>query len=98
MVAAASKGLGRAIAEALAREGCSLSICSRSLDSLQDASTAIRNLGAEVLPVACDVSQAGDLQRWFEETVVRFDQVDDAEASTAVPPATNSVVQTAATQ
>ena len=31
MVAASSKGLGRAIAEALAKEGCKLSLCSRSV-------------------------------------------------------------------
>src|SRR4051794_28939379 len=36
MVAAASKGLGRAIAEALAAEGCRVSICSRSLESLEE--------------------------------------------------------------
>jgi 3-oxoacyl-[acyl-carrier protein] reductase len=58
IVAAASKGLGRAVAEALAREGCRLSICSRSLDSLEAARTAIEAAGAEVLPVACDVSKA----------------------------------------
>ena len=46
MVAAASKGLGRACAEALAREGALVSICSRS-------GTAT---GFEAMSVACDVS------------------------------------------
>ena len=61
MVAAASKGLGRAIAEALAKEGCKLSICSRSLESLEPVRSAI---GGDTLAVACDVSNADDLQRW----------------------------------
>jgi 3-oxoacyl-[acyl-carrier protein] reductase len=64
MVAAASKGLGRAIAESLAREGCRLSVCSRSVPSFGD------------LAVACDVSKAEDLQRWYDQTIERFGQVD----------------------
>jgi 3-oxoacyl-[acyl-carrier protein] reductase len=87
MVAAASKGLGRAIAEALAAEGCRVSICARSLESLQEAKTAIETAGAEVLPIACDVSKADDLQRWFDATVARFGQVDILVTNTGGPPA-----------
>ena len=87
MVAAASKGLGRAIAEALAAEGCRVSICARSLESLEEAKTAIEAAGAEVLPVACDVSKADDLQRWFDATVARFGQVDILVTNTGGPPA-----------
>jgi len=84
MVAAASKGLGRAIAETLAAEGCRLSICSRSLDTLEPVREA---LGGETLAVACDVSNAGDLQRWYDETVARFGQVDILVTNTGGPPA-----------
>jgi len=87
MVAAASKGLGRAIAEALAAEGCRLSICSRSLESLEEARGAIETAGAQVLPVACDVSKPDDLQRWFDETFRRFGQVDILVTNTGGPPA-----------
>jgi 3-oxoacyl-[acyl-carrier protein] reductase len=84
MVAAASKGLGRAIAESLAAEGCRLSICSRSLDTLEPVREAV---GGETLAVACDVSSPGDLQRWFDETVARFGQVDILVTNTGGPPA-----------
>lgn len=84
MVAAASKGLGRAIAESLAREGCRLSICSRSLDSLEPVKQA---LGGDTLAVACDVSKPEDLQRWFDETVAHFGQVDILVTNTGGPPA-----------
>lgn len=87
MVAAASKGLGRAIAEALAAEGCRVSICSRSLESLEDAKRAIEAAGAEVLPVACDVSKEADLQRWYDETIRHFGQVDILVTNTGGPPA-----------
>ena len=77
MVAAASKGLGRAIAEALAAEGCKLSICAR---------TAPEPIG-DSLNVACDVSNPDDLKRWFDETVARFGQVDILVTNTGGPPA-----------
>jgi 3-oxoacyl-[acyl-carrier protein] reductase len=75
MVAAASKGLGRAIAEALAAEGCRLSVCSRSGPDFGD------------LSVACDVSKAEDLQRWYDATIERFGQVDILVTNTGGPPA-----------
>lgn len=84
MVAAASKGLGRAIAEALAAEGCRLSICSRSMESLEPVRAS---LGGDTLAVACDVSNAEDLQRWYDETVARFGQVDILVTNTGGPPA-----------
>ncbi|MCU1349020.1 MAG: short-chain dehydrogenase/reductase [Acidobacteria bacterium] len=87
MVAAASKGLGRAIAEGLAREGCRLSICSRSLESLSSAKASLEALGAEVLPVACNVSRLDDLQRWYDETILRFAKVDILVTNTGGPPA-----------
>ncbi len=75
MVAAASKGLGRAVAEALAAEGCKLSVCSRSGPELGD------------LSVACDVSKAEDLQCWYDATIERFGQVDILVTNTGGPPA-----------
>lgn len=85
MVAAASKGLGRAMAEALATEGCRVSICSRSLESLQPV---VDGIGAEqALAVACDVSNAEDLKRWYDATIERFGQVDILITNTGGPPA-----------
>ncbi len=87
MVSAASKGLGRAIASSLSAEGVRLSICSRSLESLEEARKSIESAGGDVLAVACDVSKAADLQRWYEQTVERFGQIDILVTNTGGPPA-----------
>lgn len=87
MVAAASKGLGRAVAEALGREGCRLSICSRSTDNLDEARHTIEGAGGEVLAVACDVSNPADLERWVEATTATFGKVDILVTNTGGPPA-----------
>jgi 3-oxoacyl-[acyl-carrier protein] reductase len=86
MVAAASKGLGRAIAEALAREGCRLSICSRSSEAIE---TVAKEIGGDTLAIACDVTQPADLQRWHEQTIERFGGVDILVTNTGGPPAAN---------
>src|ERR1041385_3400547 len=78
MVAAASKGLGRAIAEALSAEGCRLSVSARTMESRRDATT---------LAMACDVTKPDDLRRWVDETIAHFGQVDILVTNTGGPPA-----------
>jgi 3-oxoacyl-[acyl-carrier protein] reductase len=78
MVAAASKGLGAAIAESLASEGVRLSLCARSFERSADDS---------VLKLPCDVSKAEDLQRWVDETIAHFGQIDILVTNTGGPPA-----------
>ena len=57
IVCAASKGLGRAVAVALAREGVDLVINARSQDALQAAAESIRaETGVEVIPIAADIT------------------------------------------
>ncbi|MBV8519025.1 MAG: SDR family oxidoreductase [Acidobacteria bacterium] len=85
MVAAASKGLGRAIAETLAAEGCRVSICARTVEALAPVRDAIGEEHA--LAVACDVSKADDLQRWYDATTERFGAADIVVTNTGGPPA-----------
>lgn len=69
-VAGGSKGLGRATARALAREGASVAICARGEDALQKAADEIaRETGARVIPVVADVSKPEDVERAVARTV-----------------------------
>lgn len=57
IVCAASKGLGRGCAEALAAEGVDLTICARTRDAIETAAREIAGRhGVTVTPVACDVT------------------------------------------
>ncbi|HRD77673.1 MAG TPA: SDR family oxidoreductase [Hyphomicrobiaceae bacterium] len=57
IVCAASKGLGRGCAEALAREGVEVTICARTAAELEATAAAIRSsTGGKVTAVACDVT------------------------------------------
>ncbi|HEU5267588.1 MAG TPA: SDR family oxidoreductase [Jatrophihabitans sp.] len=56
LVTGASRGIGRAIAEHLAAEGCDLALCARGLDSLQAFADELRGAGRTVVTAAVDVS------------------------------------------
>jgi 3-oxoacyl-[acyl-carrier protein] reductase len=87
MVAAASKGMGRASAMGLAREGARVSICARNSADLQNTAGEIeRQTGAEVLAVPIDVSKAADIQTWVDRTVERFGGLDILVTNAGGPP------------
>lgn len=87
MVAAGSKGLGRAAALALAAEGCSVSVCGRGAEGLAAVKAELEALGARALAVAADVSSAGDLARWHQATEAGLGPVDILVTNTGGPKA-----------
>jgi 3-oxoacyl-[acyl-carrier protein] reductase len=88
LVAAASRGLGYAIAEELAAEGASLAICARKEETITAARDAIaRKTGADVLAVAADVSSSADVARLAAAASDRFGKVDILVTNAGGPPA-----------
>ena len=76
VVTGASQGLGRALALAYAEEGASLVVNSRSEDSVRPVAEEVEGLGADVLAVAADVSEAEDVKRLVDAAVERFGRID----------------------
>jgi len=85
MVAGASRGLGFAVAQALANEGALVSIASRDEASIGEAA---KRLGCDqVLATPLDVRSAEGIQRWARATEDRFGGVDLLFANGGGPPA-----------
>ena len=85
MVAGASRGLGFAVAQALAAEGAMVSIASRDENSISAA--AERLAPAQVLATPLDVRSAEGILRWTRATGDRFGGVDLLFANAGGPPA-----------
>lgn len=88
MVAGASKGLGFAVAKALAEEGAKVSLASRNTKAIETAADAIKKQSSvEVLPCTADVRDAGQIERWRDATVERFGGIDLLFMNSGGPPA-----------
>ena len=88
MVGGASKGLGYAVARALAGEGAHVSIASRDRDVVRRAAETIaQETGAKTLASAVDLSTADAIADWHAATVKAFGGVDILFANTGGPPA-----------
>jgi 3-oxoacyl-[acyl-carrier protein] reductase len=85
-VAAASRGLGRASARALAREGASVAVCGRDESRIREAADDIaRETGASTLPVVADVAKADDCRRFVEAAANAFGRLDILVTNTGGP-------------
>ena len=77
MISGASRGLGFAVAKALAAEGVKVSISSRNPQAIQTAGEIIhKETGSEVLAMGVDVKSAENIADWHKATVARFGGVD----------------------
>lgn len=86
LVCAASKGLGKASAVALARDGVRVAICARGGPALAETAEAIRGAGGEVLAIEADLRRADDVTRVIETTVATFGGLDILVTNTGGPP------------
>ena len=84
MVAGASKGLGFAVAKALAAEGAIVSMSSRNEAAIEAAAA---RLGGETFAMAVDVKSAADIQKWATTTIEKFGGVDLLLCNGGGPPA-----------
>jgi 3-oxoacyl-[acyl-carrier protein] reductase len=87
IVAAASKGLGRAVAEELAREGAEIAICARTAAELEKAAKSIEAAtGRIALWRAIDVAKYEDVRAFVAATEQRFGRVDICVTNAGGPP------------
>ena len=87
LVGGSSKGLGRAVAEALAAEGCRVVVNARSEGELRAAADAIAaEHGVEVVPVAADLSTEEGARSVVEGALDAFGKVDILVTNTGGPP------------
>ena len=88
VVAASSRGLGRAVAEELASEGASLVLCARDAHALNKTKDEIvSQSGVQVIAVTADVTAPGDVQRVVDAGIEQFGQIDILVTNAGGPPA-----------
>ena len=76
IVTGAGRGIGRAIALALATEGAHVTLCSRTQRELDSVAAEIEQLGGQALVVVADLTNAQEVNRMAQATVTRFRAID----------------------
>ena len=76
IVTGASKGIGRAVALRLAKEGADTLIADVDAEEGKRVSQMIRDMGRECLVVKCDVSNPRDVEGMIEKAIEKFSRID----------------------
>ena len=87
LVAAASRGLGKAVAREFAREGAHVAICAQREDTLRATALEIAvDTWGEVFPIVADVTRPEDIQRLVSAVKEHFGQIDILVNNAGGPP------------
>jgi NAD(P)-dependent dehydrogenase (short-subunit alcohol dehydrogenase family) len=76
MVTGASRGIGRAVAEMFAEEGCDVAICARKADGVERAVEALESRGVRAVGGVVDVADTRDLRRWVGDAAAELGGLD----------------------
>jgi len=76
LVTGGSRGIGRAIVEALAAEGCNVAFCARSESGVNDTVTALQGAGAEIFGRAVDVGDGDGMAGFVADSATQFGGLD----------------------
>lgn len=71
-----SRGLGLQLAREFARAGCQIAVCARDEDELARAAADLRNNGASVFSVSCDVADRGQMEQAIADATGHFGRID----------------------
>lgn len=88
IVAASSRGLGKACALELAREGAKVVLCAREAEHLAAAADEVRaKAGVDVLAIQTDLTDPAQIRHLVDETLRRFGRIDVLVTNNGGPPA-----------
>lgn len=87
VITGSSKGIGRAIAEAMAALGAKVVISSRNLAPCQEVVADIRKAGGEAHAIACNIGRKGEIESLIGETRKHYGPIDILVCNAAVNPA-----------
>jgi len=71
-----SRGLGFLLAREFGRHGCSVAVCARDVQELENACTDLEGEGIETLPVVADISDRAQAEEFIRRTAEYFSRID----------------------
>lgn len=76
VITGGTRGIGRAVVGALAREGAAITLCARERILLEKIAAELESLGTQVLALKADVARPSEVEEMVETCLARYGQVD----------------------
>jgi NAD(P)-dependent dehydrogenase (short-subunit alcohol dehydrogenase family) len=76
VITGATRGIGRAVAQTLAAEGCRVVFCARKPEEVEETAAALQNAGADARGFVADVADAGSYGDFLAKAPGAFGQID----------------------
>jgi len=86
LVTGSTKGIGKSMAEELARAGCKIVVSSRKADACEAVRAEFEKQGFDVLAQPCNISRKEELQALVDKTLAKWGRIDIAIANAAANP------------
>jgi len=86
LVTGSSRGIGKAISAALAEQGASVIISSRTSEACEVAAAEIRDLGGDAIAIPCDINHQDEVEALVDQSLEAHEQIDILVCNAAVNP------------
>ena len=86
VITGSSKGIGRAIAEAMAKAGAKVAISSRKEEACRLVADGIESSGGEAIAIPCNIGHKTELQNLVDQTIEKWGRIDVLVCNAAVNP------------
>ena len=86
LITGSSRGIGRAIAEAMARAGANVVVSSRKIADCELVTEAIRKEGGEAVAIPCHIGRRSECEALIRQTRVKYSKIDVLVCNAAINP------------
>lgn len=76
IVTGGGRGIGKAIAEALAKKGVNIAVIGTNIEVAAQTSLGLQSIGVKSIAIQADVSISSDVKNMFDKTISEFGRVD----------------------